>query len=64
VQVSIGAIATVTGVSATGRTGQVIVWGPIKPDPGNDWTDVTTPDITDWTEVNPGAGDIWTPIAA
>jgi hypothetical protein len=53
VAASAGATGVAVGVSATGRAGQVIVWGPVSPDPGNLWTDVDPSDTT-----------VWTPIAA
>jgi hypothetical protein len=57
-------VAVVAGVSATGRVGQVLVWGPIRPDPGNGWTNIEPSDTTGWTDVVPGTGNIWSPVAA
>jgi hypothetical protein len=57
-------VAVVAGVSATGQAGQVLVWGPIRPDPGNDWTDVDPSGTNIWTDVLPDPGSIWTPVAA
>jgi hypothetical protein len=59
-------VASIAGVSATGQVGQVIVWGRVIPDPGNLWTDVDPSAISDWTDVtpDPGAGNLWTTIAA
>jgi len=47
------ATTVVTGLAATGRAGQVLVWGRINPDPGNQWTDV-----------DPSGTTLWTPVAA
>jgi hypothetical protein len=62
--VDAGATAVVAGVEAAGQVGQVIVWGRVIPDPGNQWTNVDPSGTTIWTDVAPDSGSIWTDIAA
>jgi len=53
VAVQCSANVSVEGVAAFGRVGQVLVWGPIRPDQN-----------PSWAGISPVQNPSWTPIAA
>jgi hypothetical protein len=58
------ALVLVSGVLATGRIGQVTVWGKIVPNPGTTWINDNPNPGTTWINDNPNPGTTWTKIAA
>jgi len=57
-----GANVTPTGAVAFGRVGNVIVWGPVIPVPGTDWTGVGPNPGTSWAGVDPDQDTGWTGV--
>jgi hypothetical protein len=54
----------VTGVSATGIAGQVLVWGTIVPNQNPGYTPVTPSSTPAWSDETPSQTPGWDDIAA
>ena len=64
VTVTVDAIIDVTGVSATGSVGQVLVYGRVVPDQNPTYTEITPSQSPTWLEEAPNQSANWTKIAA